>query len=76
MLVLLLFLFFFKEKTNLFQYYHYKLRNVTENITSIEGKDDGTELQRSYEGWVTLAGGVSCSLGSGINFLTTGRYDF
>lgn len=61
------------KKTTLFQYYHYKLRNVTENITLIDKKDDDTELQRSYEGWVTLTGGVSCAFGSGINFLATGR---
>ncbi|VBB32866.1 unnamed protein product [Acanthocheilonema viteae] len=57
---------------NAYEYYQYKLRNVTENITLIEEKD-GTELQRTYEGWVTLTGGVSCAFGSGINFLATGR---
>uniref|UniRef100_A0AAF5Q1U4 Nucleoside transporter n=1 Tax=Wuchereria bancrofti TaxID=6293 RepID=A0AAF5Q1U4_WUCBA len=45
---------------NAHEYYHYKLRNVTENTTLSDGKDDDTELQRSYEGWVTLTGGVSC----------------
>ncbi|VIO95415.1 Uncharacterized protein BM_BM3877 [Brugia malayi] len=44
---------------NAHEYYHYKLRNVTENATLSDEKDD-TELQRSYEGWVTLTGGVSC----------------
>ncbi|KAK6105101.1 Nucleoside transporter family protein [Brugia pahangi] len=53
---------------NAHEYYHYKLRNVTENATLSDEKDD-TELQRSYEGWVTLTGGVSCAFGSGINFL-------
>ncbi|VDO46980.1 unnamed protein product [Brugia timori] len=57
---------------NAHEYYHYKLRNVTENATLSDEKDD-TELQRSYEGWVTLTGGVSCAFGSGINFLVTGR---
>ncbi|EJW82571.1 hypothetical protein WUBG_06516, partial [Wuchereria bancrofti] len=47
---------------NAHEYYHYKLRNVTENTTLSDGKDDDTELQRSYEGWVTLTGGVSCVL--------------
>ncbi|EJD73976.1 hypothetical protein LOAG_18644 [Loa loa] len=58
---------------NAHEYYHYKLRNVTGNITLIHEKDGSTELQRSYEGWVTLTGGISCAFGSGINFLTTGR---
>ncbi|CAG9535999.1 unnamed protein product [Cercopithifilaria johnstoni] len=60
---------------NAHEYYRYKLRNVTENTTLIEEKDVDTELQRSYEGWVTLTAGVSCALGSGINFWATGRYD-
>uniref|UniRef100_A0A1I8E9N8 Nucleoside transporter n=1 Tax=Wuchereria bancrofti TaxID=6293 RepID=A0A1I8E9N8_WUCBA len=61
---------------NAHEYYHYKLRNVTENTTLSDGKDDDTELQRSYEGWVTLTGGVSCVFGSGINFLITGRRSY
>uniref|UniRef100_A0A0R3RK46 MFS domain-containing protein n=1 Tax=Elaeophora elaphi TaxID=1147741 RepID=A0A0R3RK46_9BILA len=58
---------------NAHEYYHYKLRNITENLTLSDENNDDTELQRSYEGWVTLTGGVSCAFGSGINFLTTGR---
>ncbi|VDO49772.1 unnamed protein product [Onchocerca flexuosa] len=73
-LVFELFLFSFSlEKSILFQYYHYKLRNVTENISLSDEKDGETELQRSYEGYITLTGGVSCAFGSGINLLATKR---
>ncbi|KAM3715803.1 Equilibrative nucleoside transporter [Dirofilaria immitis] len=64
---------------NAHEYYHYKLRNVTNirnvtnNIILIDEKDYGTELQRSYEGYLTLTGGISCAFGSGINFLATQR---
>ncbi|OZC06013.1 hypothetical protein X798_07004 [Onchocerca flexuosa] len=46
---------------NAHEYYHYKLRNVTENISLSDEKDGETELQRSYEGYITLTGGVSCA---------------
>uniref|UniRef100_A0A915PDB6 Nodulin-like domain-containing protein n=1 Tax=Setaria digitata TaxID=48799 RepID=A0A915PDB6_9BILA len=60
---------------NAHEYYHYKLRNLTDdgNKTLIDENDDSTELQRSYEGWVTVTGGISCAFGSGINFLATER---
>ncbi|VDK85960.1 unnamed protein product [Onchocerca ochengi] len=48
---------------NAHEYYHYKLRNVTDNGSLSDEKDGDTELQRSYEGYITLTGGVSCAFG-------------
>uniref|UniRef100_A0A8R1XNK9 Uncharacterized protein n=1 Tax=Onchocerca volvulus TaxID=6282 RepID=A0A8R1XNK9_ONCVO len=39
---------------NAHEYYHYKLRNVTDNGSLSDEKDGDTELQRSYEGYITL----------------------
>lgn len=56
------------------QYFHYKLRNVTNDIVNMTIITDPTELQRSYEGWLTITGGISCLFGSLFNFLTTERF--
>ncbi|VDN07743.1 unnamed protein product [Thelazia callipaeda] len=59
---------------NAHEYYHYKLRNISDHRNeSLIREDNVTDLQRSYEGWITLISGFSCTLGSAVNFLTTGR---
>lgn len=60
---------------NAHEYFHYKLRNVTNDIVNMTIITDPTELQRSYEGWLTITGGISCLFGSLFNFLTTERLD-
>uniref|UniRef100_A0A0M3HG92 Uncharacterized protein n=1 Tax=Ascaris lumbricoides TaxID=6252 RepID=A0A0M3HG92_ASCLU len=59
---------------NAHEYFHYKLRNVTNDIGNMTIITDLTELQRSYEGWLTITSGISCLFGSLFNFLTTERF--
>ncbi|VDM44313.1 unnamed protein product [Toxocara canis] len=55
------------------QYFHYKLRNVTEDMDNASSIDNRTELQKSYEGWVTITSSTSCIIGAAFNLLTTDR---
>ncbi|VDK32448.1 unnamed protein product [Gongylonema pulchrum] len=55
---------------NAHEYFHYKLRNSSSEEWNISG-NASTELQRSYEPWVTITSGMSCAVGSLLNFLAT-----
>lgn len=59
---------------NAHQYFHYKLRNVSIEVLNgsfLYETKAMTDLQRSYEGWVTITSGATCIFGSVLNFLTT-----
>uniref|UniRef100_A0A914S4K1 Vesicle transport protein n=1 Tax=Parascaris equorum TaxID=6256 RepID=A0A914S4K1_PAREQ len=46
---------------------------MTDSVDNETILSNPTELQRSYEGWLTITSGISCLFGSLFNFLTTER---